>query len=77
MAHGRIVVMPGSGIRADTIRTIAERLPVTEIHASASEPAPAAPRLRELGFASDAPRRTSQEAVRALQRAWQASRRAR
>ena len=70
-ARGRIILMPGPGIRADTIGTIAARLPVAEIHASASEPVPVSPRLSELGFDSDAPRRTSQEAVHALQRAWQ------
>ncbi len=73
-AGDRIVLMPGSGIRPDTIRAIAMRLPVTEIHASASEPAPAvSPRLGALGFDSAAPRRTSEHIVRDLQRTWQAA----
>jgi len=71
-ARGRIVLMPGSGITTDTIGTLAERLPITEIHASASEPAVASPRLNEFGFDSAAPRRTSERIVRDLQRAWQA-----
>ncbi len=70
-ARGRIMLMPGSGIRPDTIRTIATRMPVSEMHASASEPAPAAsPRLREFEFDGAAPRRTSELIVRDLQRAW-------
>lgn len=71
-AGGRIGLMPGSGIRPDTIRLVAGRLPVTELHASASEPAPgASPRIRELGFDGAAPRRTSEQIVRELKRAWQ------
>ena len=70
-ADGRIVLMPGSGVRPQTIRTIAQRLPATEMHASAAEPVPAtSPRLHELGFDSAAPRRTSAAIVRDLQRAW-------
>lgn len=74
-ARGRIVIMPGAGIRPDTIRTVAARIPVTELHASASRPAPAAlPRIQEFGFDSAAPRRTSAEVVRQLQHAWQEAR---
>lgn len=35
-ADGRIVIMPGSGVRADNIRDIVEATGVTEIHSSAS-----------------------------------------
>ncbi len=70
-AQGRIALMPGSGIRPETIGTIARRLPVSEMHASASEPVPAAsPHLGEFGFDSTLPRRTSERIVRDLQRAW-------
>jgi copper homeostasis protein len=70
-ARDRITVMPGSGVRPGTIGTIARRLPVTDMHASASEPAPATTsRLRALGFDSATPRRTSETIVRELQRAW-------
>lgn len=73
-AQGRIVVMPGSGIRPDTIGLVARRLPVGEMHASASQPAAAgSPRLGDFGFDSGAPRRTSAEIVGQLQRAWRES----
>ena len=70
-ASGRISIMPGSGIGPDTIRTIAARLPVSEIHASAAAPlAGVSPRLRDFEFDSAAPRQTSERIVRDLQRAW-------
>jgi copper homeostasis protein len=73
-AHGRISLMPGAGVTPDTIRTIASRLAVMEMHASASEPAHcAAPNVRAFGFGGTNARRTSAEIVRALQRAWQES----
>ena len=72
-ARGRIVVMPGSGVRPDTIGTIARRVPVTEMHASASEASPdASPRLAAFGFDGVAPRRTSERIVVDLKNAWQA-----
>ena len=71
-ARGRLSIMPGAGIRPDTIRAIAARMPATDMHASASEPAPVAtPRHRDFGFAAAAPRRTSATIVADLQRAWQ------
>ncbi len=70
MARGRIILMPGSGVRPDTIAAIAMRLPVTEMHASASEPAQASARILELGFDTATPRRTSARIVRDLKRAW-------
>lgn len=70
-AGGRIVVMPGSGIRPDTIGPVARRLPASEMHASASEAAArASPRVGDFGFDSGAARRTSAAIVAALQRAW-------
>ncbi len=74
VARGRIALMPGSGIRPDTIATIARHLPVTDMHASASEPAPdPSARVGALGFDSAAPRQTSERIVRDLRRAWQAA----
>jgi copper homeostasis protein len=71
-ARGRIVLMPGSGVRPELIRAIVARLAVTELHASASETAPAiSARLHAFGFDSATPRRTSERIVRDLQRAWQ------
>ncbi len=69
-ARGRMTLMPGSGIRTDTIGTVARHLPVTEMHASASEPAEASLRLGALGFDSAAQRRTSERIVRDLHDAW-------
>ena len=70
-ARGRISLMPGSGITPGHDPHDRRTLPVTEMHASASEPAPGAvPRIREFGFDGATPRRTSAEIVRALQRAW-------
>jgi copper homeostasis protein len=70
-AGGRISIMPGGGIGPDTIRAIATRLSVSEMHASAAAPvAGVSPRLREFEFDSAAPRQTSARIVRDLQRAW-------
>lgn len=79
-AAGRISIMPGSGVNLSTINGIAARLPVSEIHSSASESAPeSAPesasgtsaRLRAFNFDSAAPRRTSAAIVAGLKRSWQ------
>ena len=71
-ARGRISLMPGSGINPASIRTIAARVPVTEMHSSASEPAPSrSPRFRAFGFETAAPRQTSTRIVGELRRAWQ------
>lgn len=61
-ADWRTVVMPGAGISAATVSGL-RGLPLTEVHASCSEPGTAAP----LGFGS--PRRTSAAQVRALRAA--------
>lgn len=62
IAKGRIVIMPGSGISADTVDAL-WGLPLTDVHASCSVPGSAAP----LGFG--AARRTSAIRVRALREA--------
>lgn len=61
-AWGRVSVMPGAGITAETVGAL-RGLPVIEVHASCSEAGPAA----APGFG--APRRTSAAKVRALKAA--------
>lgn len=71
-AAGRIALMPGSGIRPETIAAVVRRLPVEELHASASLPSTASStRARALGFEPAHTRRTSSETVRRLRQAWQ------
>ena len=41
-ADGRIVIMPGSGVRADTIQAIAQHTQATEFHSSARRDQPSA-----------------------------------
>lgn len=69
LAGGRIAIMPGAGIRPETVDTLLARLPVGEIHASCSvaEASPD-PRLAALGFQPKADRRTDAGLVRALKR---------
>lgn len=61
-AQGRILVMPGAGISAETVGGL-RGLPLRDVHASCSEPGEAA----DLGMG--APRRTSAQKVRALKAA--------
>ena len=68
LAAGRIGIMPGAGISADTVHHL-HGLPLVELHASCSEPDIATTRVRELGFASPAQRRTSARRVQALRAA--------
>ncbi len=49
-ANGRIVIMPGGGITADSIATIAEG-PVTEFHSSARTSFPSPVKFRKQGMA--------------------------
>nr|WP_235891014.1 copper homeostasis protein CutC [Pararhizobium mangrovi] len=70
-ARGRIVLMPGAGIRPDTLPAIVRRLPIEELHASASEAAPkVSARARAFGFAPETSRRTSTQIVAELKEAW-------
>jgi copper homeostasis protein len=64
-AGGRISVMPGAGVSAETIGAL-KGLPLREVHGSCSVPGAAAP----LGFG--APRRTDAGRVRALKAALRA-----
>lgn len=71
-AAGRIALMPGSGIRPESIAAVVGRLPVEELHASASMPSTASStRARALGFEPAHTRRTSSETVRQMRQAWQ------
>lgn len=67
-AAGRIGILPGAGINAQTVHQL-RSLPLTEVHSSCSEPAPANPQALEFGFAHPSQRRTSAAQVRALRAA--------
>ena len=69
-AGTRITIMPGSGVSADNVSTIATRLPVREIHASCSTAFPvSAAAENRLGFATEHARQTDAVKVRALKAA--------
>jgi copper homeostasis protein len=67
-AGDRLIVMPGSGIRAGNVLEILARTGAREIHASGREPLPAAPDAKSLafGFATTHALETDQAAVRAM-----------
>ena len=66
-AAGRITIMPGAGINADNVHLLRARLPLSDVHASCSEPLPAAsPQVMALGFDSGSRRQTSSAKVAAL-----------
>ncbi|MFB2552722.1 copper homeostasis protein CutC [Ensifer soli] len=65
-AAGRISIMPGAGIRVDTLARLLPRLAVTEIHASCALPVGGDPRLAAFGFEMAGARRTGRAAVGAL-----------
>ncbi len=65
-ARGRIVVMPGSGIRPDNVRALLAAAPFTEVHASCSEPVTQDPRTVRMGFATAVRREARPLRVRAL-----------
>ncbi|MDO5641020.1 MAG: copper homeostasis protein CutC [Paracoccus sp. (in: a-proteobacteria)] len=66
-----ISVMPGGGVSAANAASFAARLPLSEIHASASAPVPAPglTQLADFGFQPPGARRTDPVRVRALRRA--------
>jgi copper homeostasis protein len=68
LAAGRIGILPGAGISAETVHHL-RHLPLTEVHSSCSEPVIATGRVLDLGFAHPAQRRTSAARVRALRTA--------
>jgi copper homeostasis protein len=66
-AAGRITIMPGAGINAANMGLLRARLPLTDVHASCSEPLPAAsPQVLAFGFDSGSRRQTSSAKVAAL-----------
>lgn len=71
MAGLGVSVMPGGGVNAGNVALFASRLPLTEVHASASVAAPPAadPRVMQFGFQPPGARRTDIASVRALRQA--------
>ncbi len=66
-AAGRITIMPGAGINADNVQLLRARLPLTDVHASCSEPLPAASaQVLAFGFDTGGRRQTSRAKVAAL-----------
>jgi len=63
-ARGRIIVMAGSGVTADTVEELVARSGVPEVHASCRVPVPAEERQAALGFSAHG--RTDASAIRAL-----------
>lgn len=68
-ARGRIAVMPGAGVTADTVGALLAAGPFAEVHASCSEPVADDPRAVALGFAPAFRRETSAAEVRRLREA--------
>lgn len=64
-AAGRIGILPGSGITPESLLQLAG-LPLREVHASCSVPAPQDARAAAFGFVAPGARRTDAAAVRAL-----------
>lgn len=72
-AAGRITIMPGAGIGADNVHLLRGQLPLTDVHASCSEPVPeSSPEVRAFGFDTGGRRRTSRTKVAALKAKLQA-----
>lgn len=69
-AAGRIAIMPGAGIYPDNVGQLRARLPLTDVHASCSQPLPpASPSVLAFGFDAGNRRQTSGEQVAALKAA--------
>ncbi|MNL53450.1 Copper homeostasis protein CutC [compost metagenome] len=68
LAAGRIVIMPGAGVRPPVVQTLLDRFPITEIHASCSAIPFYDPesRVAKLGFTGAGRKGTDEEAVREL-----------
>lgn len=67
-AAGRVALLPGSGIRPETLPALAH-LPLREIHASCSMPVAEGAAIAAFGFGPPERRITSEPAVRALKAA--------
>ncbi|MNV10339.1 Copper homeostasis protein CutC [compost metagenome] len=68
MATGRIIIMPGAGVRPQSVQTLLDRFPITEIHASCSAVPSFDPesRVAKLGFTGAGRKVTDEAAVREL-----------
>lgn len=67
IAAGRIAIMAGSGVNAETAPQILHRVPLAALHGACAEPAePASEAAARLGFVSPGRRKTSVAMVRAL-----------
>lgn len=71
MAAPEVTVMPGGGVSVENVADLAQILPLAEVHASCSVPAPtpADPRIAAFGFLPGAARVTDAGRVRALRSA--------
>jgi len=70
LAAGRLVIMAGSGVNAQSVGGILSRAPLSAVHGACAEPrAPDSAPAAELGFVSPARRSTSRDQVAALKAA--------
>ncbi len=65
-AAGRIGIMPGSGISAESVGALLQRFPFAEVHASCSSSIAEAPEAVAFGFAAAERRFTDADKVRGL-----------
>ncbi|EGL66133.1 copper homeostasis protein [Agrobacterium sp. ATCC 31749] len=68
LAKGRIVIMPGAGVRPQSVQVLLDRFPITEIHASCSAVPFYDPEssVAKLGFTGAGRKATDEAAVREL-----------
>jgi len=68
VAKGRIVIMPGAGVRPQSVQALLDRFPITEIHASCSAVPSYDPEsmVAKLGFTGAGRKATDEAAVRQL-----------
>lgn len=66
LAAGRIAVMPGGGVSAETVAVLRERLPLREVHGSCAVAVMGEGRVQALGFNGPGLRRTDARRVQAL-----------
>ncbi|AYM58283.1 copper homeostasis protein CutC [Agrobacterium fabrum] len=68
LAKGRIVIMPGAGVRPQSVQALLDSFPITEIHASCSAVPLYDPesRVAKLGFTGAGRKATDEAAVREL-----------
>jgi copper homeostasis protein len=73
LAAGRIVIMPGAGVRPQAVPDLARALPLAEVHASGAVAHPQQERAVRFGFTAAERRVTTSDAVRALRNALDAN----